>query len=220
MVELAERLSRIHARLSLLVERSIHENSSSYGDSPVHEHSRFDGPHRDRNRRGEDGRLERIQRALGSKKPGSSIERSPVAASGSPAGIQASTGHDGETGLACVRCGRSLRKFGHRGDGLQRFQCPACLTVICEPHQKYYFTPKQIVKLFKAWRQGLVVKEAGSASGIKSTITIRKYFAAFRQEFGDSFCPCGKNALHRGWCSYRLQKSPKRQAFLKSWHTP
>lgn len=32
-------------------------------------------------------------------------------------------------------------------------------------------------------------------------------------------CPCGEPTGHRGWCSYRVSYSSKRQAFLKRWHT-
>ncbi len=32
-------------------------------------------------------------------------------------------------------------------------------------------------------------------------------------------CACGKELVkHRGWCSDRYKRSPKRQAFMKRWH--
>lgn len=40
--------------------------------------------------------------------------------------------------------------------------------------------------------------------------------AAFQGK--DILCKCGKKIGHRGWCSPKLERSPKRIEFLKKWH--
>lgn len=63
-------------------------------------------------------------------------------------------------------------------------------------------------------RQGNNIRETSRLTGAaKNTVT-----SVYKEINEDLKCKCGKNLLHRGWCSFRVSKSKKRQIFLKQWN--
>ncbi len=62
--------------------------------------------------------------------------------------------------------------------------------------------------------------EGGSLRGIARELGISKdTVSSYRKlwlshDFKIDPCPCGQEAVHRGWCSVRFARSPRRQAVL------
>lgn len=72
-----------------------------------------------------------------------------------------------------------------------------------------FIPPDKEQKLEAAYRAGLSIRSAAQFADVAKG-TARKYFRAYPP----MDCPCGRRLPHRGWCSYRVAKSPKRQAIL------
>lgn len=64
------------------------------------------------------------------------------------------------------------------------------------------------------------IREVAEETGY-AILTVHRIFKKvlvkrMQEGLGDILCPCGKPRLaHKGWCSFRFEKSEKRQALLK-----
>lgn len=112
----------------------------------------------------------------------------------------------------CIKCHRPSVKAELTAKGAQRWQCPLCRIRYgekdyCERNEKRNLA----VRLFN---EGLSLRQVCRAVGIvKHTAT------AYRKLSTRVVCECGRSIDHKGWCWWRLQNSPKRQEFMKRWHS-
>lgn len=87
-----------------------------------------------------------------------------------------------------------------------------------------YLKPEKKDKVIKAIESGKGIRETSRETGVaKNTVKkIQTLVVAQRIEEGVATpcCECGREVGHRGWCKTRIQKSPKRQKFLKKWSKP
>jgi hypothetical protein len=86
----------------------------------------------------------------------------------------------------------------------------------------YEKDPEKSDRVFDMFQQGATIREVCYIEGI-SRQTAQEYRAStlsVQEEDGlpPILCPCGRPTGHKGWCSFRLQYSPKRQALLNRWH--
>lgn len=111
----------------------------------------------------------------------------------------------------CVRCRGKMIENGHDRYSNQRFRCVECRTTTG------YGVSHRSVKRIRAielFRQGLSLRTVCRIVGLQKA-TATKY----RRSVAACPCPCGQDSKHRGWCWYRYQNSPKRQEFMKRWHS-
>jgi hypothetical protein len=71
-------------------------------------------------------------------------------------------------------------------------------------------------KAIPLFRAGYSTREVMRLVGISNGTAIKFRRIALRKI--DVHCGCGKQAGHKGWCSYLYQRHPKRQEFMKRWH--
>lgn len=50
-----------------------------------------------------------------------------------------------------------------------------------------------------------------------SKTTVAKLRNLLKEQGQVFYCQCGKDVSHKGWCTYRLNKSNKRKEFIKQW---
>ena len=72
--------------------------------------------------------------------------------------------------------------------------------------------------------KGYSIREAARRAGVhqKTVMRMVKDINIGLAEDGEPplSCSCGKELVkHKGWCSDRYKRSPKRQAFMKRWHS-
>lgn len=65
-------------------------------------------------------------------------------------------------------------------------------------------------KLHTAFLAGLGIRASAREAGVNRKTAVR-YFV---DSGAHHLCKCGKPAIHRGWCSYRVSRSRPRQIFL------
>jgi hypothetical protein len=81
-------------------------------------------------------------------------------------------------------------------------------------------SPEIISEIKKLVLLGEGIRPIMKALGVaKSTVAHYRTDALFEAALSnkDILCRCGSKIGHRSWCSYRLEKSPKRREFLKVW---
>jgi len=113
----------------------------------------------------------------------------------------------------CPICGADLSYYKKGA----RARCAGC---------EYDDTVKGVVRMRKFMRacamldKGYSIREVARMTGLaKQTVqTIKDQTAYYLGEYDEVKCGCGGKAGHRGWCWWRLQRSPKRRAFLARWH--
>lgn len=66
-------------------------------------------------------------------------------------------------------------------------------------------------KMYALFSTGTGIRATARELGLHRD-TVAKYY----HERGPTRCQCGKPMTHRGWCSFRVSRSPGRQAFLSS----
>lgn len=55
---------------------------------------------------------------------------------------------------------------------------------------------------------------------MRTTLLCKNTLSNIRRDLSEAFplvCGCGREAGHSGWCWWRLNRSPKRKAFLAKW---
>lgn len=113
------------------------------------------------------------------------------------------------------RCckGRRLIRFGRKRNGGQRYRCTNCDKTSSE------LVPRSTGLLWHL----TVEKYYLSGQSIRATarnLQLSKHqvhleFRRLRQALGQAYCGCGKQAGHRGWCSFLYRQSPTRQAIVR-----
>jgi len=86
-----------------------------------------------------------------------------------------------------------------------------------------YAKSGQLQRLCTALVRGKSIRAAAREAGC-SRVTARKLHRILLADFASpgqvAFrCACGKPSTHRGFCSARFRESPRRQAFMRRWHT-
>lgn len=122
---------------------------------------------------------------------------------------------DGADLPICAKCdGIFIRKWGRDRHGHQRYRCQTCLaTFSVERTAGNHLPPSKERCLMTALRSGMSIRAAARYAGV-ARATAHKYSHGVSAR-----CPCGDDARHRGWCSYRVSRSPRRRAFLRLWHS-
>ncbi len=70
-------------------------------------------------------------------------------------------------------------------------------------------------KIIELIRGGLPNREVSRQTGAATTTVARARYELEKKERCSFLCKCGGRATHRGWCSYRFERSPARQEFIK-----
>jgi len=87
-----------------------------------------------------------------------------------------------------------------------------------------YMKGDQLANIGKSLLGGNSIRHTAKLIGASKN-TVKKFFHIFSAILqtsgkGELLCKCGKPIIdHKGWCVYRYKKSPKRQAFMKRWHS-
>jgi hypothetical protein len=74
-----------------------------------------------------------------------------------------------------------------------------------------FLPAEKLVLLSELAAKGLSTREIAKRAGISKN-TVQRWIVMLRPDS----CYCGKRASHKGWCWYRVAKSPARQAFLRT----
>lgn len=115
----------------------------------------------------------------------------------------------------CVTCRTLMKANGHDGRGFQRWYCRTCQATT--GGRDGYGANHRNVKEIRAtllFEQGHSLREVCKLVGIH-IVTAAKY----RRSARPSLCRCGRDSKHQGWCWWRYQQSPKRQEFMRQWHS-
>jgi len=90
-----------------------------------------------------------------------------------------------------------------------------------------YLTDWKQQQVFELLLEGYSGRETAKIAGVSKDValTYRKILLKDIEDYKDDpelvkslTCPCGGPSGHRGWCSWRLQRSQARQAVLKRMH--
>lgn len=70
-----------------------------------------------------------------------------------------------------------------------------------------------------AFMRGISLRSVARQSGL-SAVSIRKIYRKMKAAGMLQYvkCACGQQASHQGWCTYRFQRSERRQAYLAKMH--
>lgn len=215
------------------VDETTKESTNSTGSQEVPGSKRSDGRHGNRNPDDQRRQSKRGQGKGHRQKPPDADSGGGVDPPGGSARSQVPTGV-GRTdrdstdprqvdrpypdAVANCVCGGALRKHGHTRNGCQRFRyasCGASSTNSRNPDGE--ISRAKLRELRELFRAGQSARESMESSGL-ADMTVRKYFGWFELLYGPRMCACGQPMKHRGWCSVRYAKSPKRQEFMKKWH--
>lgn len=116
---------------------------------------------------------------------------------------------------ACRFCGGTTKRFGRTETGYQRYRCRSCSRVMSDSPRPQRggnrLKAEKEAKLRELLAAGWSIRSAAAAAGVS------KRTAELRAREIQATCPCGQPARHRGWCSWRFQRSPRRQEFLERW---
>lgn len=117
---------------------------------------------------------------------------------------------------SCLKCRGRLNRFGFDRNGCPRARCNKCgtFTTTSNPAQRHIRSPRKHERAKEYLLQGESIRSTAQILGISKGTVERAL-----DEIGDIEikCGCGDDARHQGWCSVRLARSPKRQAFLMRW---
>lgn len=117
-------------------------------------------------------------------------------------------------GVRCPKgCIPAPRSHGKSRNGAQRWRCTTCLTTWTDSPKALagnQLTAEKAEALRVALLAGNSVRASARIAGVS------KETAALYAEGRTVKCPCGQDASHRGWCSYRVSQSPRRQRTLQA----
>jgi len=116
--------------------------------------------------------------------------------------------------LACAACGSGwMIRFGHDRKGQQRLRCRRCgsTVTLCSLRGGNRLSPEKEDALADALGRGLTIRSAARAAGVAKATAFR-YAEVLNRP---AHCPCGGPVTHQGWCWWRIQQSPARQAYLR-----
>lgn len=124
----------------------------------------------------------------------------------------------------CIPCREATRPYGKDTNDVQRWLCMWCSSVFSGHYQSEFDIIEGSIRKSKAlqaaiplFRQGLTIRDVGVRVGIAKATATKFRRIALRDY--DARCKCGGVAGHRGFCWWRFQNSPKRQEFMKRWHS-
>lgn len=115
----------------------------------------------------------------------------------------------------CVSCREKMCPNGHDRYCNQRWFCEKCGATCGK--LRAYGSRTRVVKQLRSvmlFEQGYSLRQVIRIVGITNA-TASKY----RKLAHLPQCKCGQNIKHQGWCWWRYQQSPKRQEFMKRWHS-
>ena len=113
----------------------------------------------------------------------------------------------------CIECRGPMVKAGLLDDGIQRIICTPCRVRLQVSYSRMRVRKTSKGRLAAyLLGAGKSIREVARMSGIsKKTVNdIRKDV----MRNSDVLCGCGQEAGHNGWCSFRYDRSPARQAFM------
>lgn len=96
---------------------------------------------------------------------------------------------------------RLFRARAKRGDRLKVF------IITCQMLLSGYYSMREVSRK--------------TGYSINTVMLLMSKLRAFKEKqgLGEIKCPCGKIIVdHRGWCSYRYNKSEKRKVFINNWN--
>lgn len=122
---------------------------------------------------------------------------------------------------SCLQCRGPLVRCGLLPDGGQRLLCKPCGVRIQASYSHSRIYKNKVGKYRLAaylLGMGRSIREVESLVGIsKKTVNdIRKSI----MRNADVLCGCGQEIGHKGWCSFRYDRSPARQAFMSRMGRP
>lgn len=126
--------------------------------------------------------------------------------------------------IVCPKCMGYVKLYGKTVRGKQRY---SCLSRDCAGWQKPFVyarakvgnnrLPDEKAKIVKQiLLGGISIRWTVRLTGV-SKQTVRRIERQLRLEGEKRVCPCGLDAKHQGWCSFRFRQSPARQSFMKRW---
>jgi transposase-like protein len=124
----------------------------------------------------------------------------------------------------CITCRRATHPHGFDRNGFQRWLCDWCSATFSnfytsefDYHEGSIRKPRALMASIPLFRQGLSVRAVGDAIGISKHTAMKFRRIALRDY--DARCACGRPVGHNGFCWHRYQNSPKRQEFMRRWHS-
>jgi len=120
---------------------------------------------------------------------------------------------------SCLKCKGPMVRCGIQSDGIQRIICTSCNVRLQVAYSRVTARKSNKYRLAAyLLGAGKSVREVETMTGVpKKTVSdIRKDV----MRNSDVFCGCGQEAGHKGWCSFRYDRSPARQAFMTRWGRP
>lgn len=111
-----------------------------------------------------------------------------------------------------------IKKTGFNHAGAIKYRCLDCGRQTSAGGRKFLIKSRArfdfVSDLFVAGHSiRYIAREAGMS---KETVTKIRDLWCSKEKLK---CGCGGKYGHRGWCSWRLQHSEKREAFMRKWHS-
>jgi|ERR1041384_183071 transposase-like protein len=123
----------------------------------------------------------------------------------------------------CISCRRSMIAHGYDSRAVPRWRCKPCDITVCQftTRGSYNSAAIRMPDKFMAAREWF--RAGHSCRTVARKVGIAKHTAEKYRKFilvaEEIRCPCGQLSTHRGFCWWRYQNSPKRQEFMKRWHS-
>lgn len=124
----------------------------------------------------------------------------------------------------CVGCKGEMKKSGHTSNDVPRWRCTECganylgsRKRLARLNGQQIRKPDKYAEAERLFRAGYTTRQVESEVGICKTTANHYRKEALRNY--DARCVCGRPAGHKGFCWHRYQNSPKRQEFMKQWHS-
>lgn len=119
----------------------------------------------------------------------------------------------GRSSVYHVECRARAKKFGRASNGAQRYQCLGCRRTFVGGNPNGTSIADRLSRskreeLFALFRLGYSIREIQRRTG-RHHVTLRKY----RDMMTEVKCGCGRGTGHRGWCDFRVDHHPIRQAY-------
>lgn len=117
---------------------------------------------------------------------------------------------------SCVACWSGVVRIGYDRRGRQRFRCTGCRRSFGNSYflykSRHIYKPEKASAAVALFREGYSIRHVAGMVGL-SNRTAQTYRNLFVPN-GSVLCACGRDAKHRGWCSWRFGQSERRQSWL------
>lgn len=125
----------------------------------------------------------------------------------------------------CLKCKTRMGAAGLTANKIQRWRCRGCCFTVTETYQSgrwgrmllTHRKPDKFAAAMILFKAGLSGRQVEKILHVSKVIAMR-YRKVAIEKF-DCRCQCGKVVGHNGFCSLRYKNSPKRQEFMRRWHT-